>query len=235
VQIDVNQMAGAGRLVPGSGTMLLRVGATAVGIALRVVEARAGEAWQQLQQLSPQLSLQLSWRIADASTASTGTTGEGGAGERGEEGAGERGEGIVTEGIPLVREPGRLGGGERYFFVCPPDCGGCGRRCYKLYLAGRYFLCRQCSGLAYSTQYETPRDRAYRSAQRRAARLLRRLHADGINAPKKPRALPLDVYARRLEEALRAETLAHDARTQWWQRFVASIEKRYELKKDWVL
>lgn len=45
-------------------------------------------------------------------------------------------------------------GGKRYWFICPLIVGGrrCGRRCAMLYAAGRYFGCRKCHDLAYSTQ-----------------------------------------------------------------------------------
>ncbi len=45
-------------------------------------------------------------------------------------------------------------GGKRYWFICPLNIAGryCGRRCAMLYSAGRYFGCRKCYDLAYSTQ-----------------------------------------------------------------------------------
>jgi hypothetical protein len=42
-------------------------------------------------------------------------------------------------------------GGKRPWFKCP----GCGRRAAKLYLVSRYFLCRHCNNLAYSSQRES--------------------------------------------------------------------------------
>jgi hypothetical protein len=41
-------------------------------------------------------------------------------------------------------------GGRRPWFICP----GCGRRVARLYLESRYFLCRYCNNLAYSSQRE---------------------------------------------------------------------------------
>lgn len=45
-------------------------------------------------------------------------------------------------------------GGKRYWFICPLRVEGrsCGRRCAMLFSAGRYFGCRKCYDLAYSTQ-----------------------------------------------------------------------------------
>lgn len=44
-------------------------------------------------------------------------------------------------------------GGKRYWFICPLTTNGryCGRRCAMLY-GSRYFGCRKCHDLAYSTQ-----------------------------------------------------------------------------------
>jgi hypothetical protein len=51
-------------------------------------------------------------------------------------------------------------GGKRWWFVCPLARGHvvCGRRVRKLYLVGRYFGCRHCHALTYtSTQTSDPR------------------------------------------------------------------------------
>jgi hypothetical protein len=49
-------------------------------------------------------------------------------------------------------------GGERRWFTCPQ----CGKRVAVLYAPGRYFACRQCSGLGYPSQKERDGDRATR-------------------------------------------------------------------------
>ena len=54
-------------------------------------------------------------------------------------------------------------GGKRPWFICPGK--GCGKRVAKLYLAGKYFLCRHCHDLVYSSQRE-----------RKEFRLLNRVH-----------------------------------------------------------
>jgi hypothetical protein len=51
--------------------------------------------------------------------------------------------------VPLSWTPCNFGG-MRAWFICP----GCGRRAAKLYLESRYFLCRHCNNLAYSSQRE---------------------------------------------------------------------------------
>jgi hypothetical protein len=59
-------------------------------------------------------------------------------------------------------------GGWRPWFDCPGVVEGvsCGRRVAKLYLKGRYFLCRYCHDLAYSSQQEAQRHAALRRCQR---------------------------------------------------------------------
>jgi hypothetical protein len=58
-------------------------------------------------------------------------------------------------------------GGFRPWFVCPGVVNGvsCGRRVAKLYLKGRYFLCRHCHDLAYASQQEARRFAALRRCQ----------------------------------------------------------------------
>lgn len=48
-------------------------------------------------------------------------------------------------------------GGSQTFFLCP----GCGGRVRHLYLTGKSFLCRKCSGLNYRSQQETRSDCMY--------------------------------------------------------------------------
>jgi hypothetical protein len=45
-------------------------------------------------------------------------------------------------------------------------------------------------------------------------------------APEKPDAMPVDDYARLLDEILQAETQAYQARADWTRRFVAWIVDR---------
>lgn len=68
----------------------------------------------------------------------------------------------VNYSIQLTRTPCRFGG-ERTWFLCPGR--GCERRVAKLYCAGRYYVCRHCGNLAYSSQSEDAGDRALRRAQ----------------------------------------------------------------------
>jgi hypothetical protein len=59
-------------------------------------------------------------------------------------------------------------GGKRPWFLCS---GRCRRRVAVLYGAGELFLCRQCRGLSYASQQETPMYRALSQAQKIRLRL----------------------------------------------------------------
>src|SRR5262245_8356835 len=73
----------------------------------------------------------------------------------------------VNESVRIVRTACRLGG-TRPYLICPgaEKETHCGRRVCKLYLAGRYFLCRHCYGLAYASQRDGPQDRRLRRAHK---------------------------------------------------------------------
>ena len=68
---------------------------------------------------------------------------------------GEQQENVCIK-VPLSWTPCNYGG-KRPWFSCP----GCGRRVAKLYLERRYFLCRHCSNLAYSSQREDKQMREF--------------------------------------------------------------------------
>jgi hypothetical protein len=55
-------------------------------------------------------------------------------------------------------------GGKRYWFSCPAI--GCGKRVAVLYIGNKYFACRKCYQLAYSSQRETVEDRAVRNVDK---------------------------------------------------------------------
>lgn len=71
--------------------------------------------------------------------------------------------------VRLERTPCHFGG-YRYWFLCPVPRGNwpCGRRAGVLYLSGRYFGCRHCHNLTYSSRNEGGRwrkDRLYQKAK----------------------------------------------------------------------
>ena len=128
----------------------------------------------------------------------------------------------VTEIIPIVRVPCQLGGSRPYFLCSGDGAAGCGRRVIKLYLSRHRFLCRHCSQLVYASPYEQPWQRAFR----RANKLWQRLGIAGTAVPETPKGMPVSTYARLLEAALRAETLATEACTDRLQQLAARIGNR---------
>jgi len=72
----------------------------------------------------------------------------------------------LEQALQIDRTPCNYGG-YRVWFLCPH----CGRRVLVLYGAGRYFICRQCYNLSYSSQQENEPDRLMRKARKIRARL----------------------------------------------------------------
>jgi hypothetical protein len=67
-------------------------------------------------------------------------------------------------------------GGKRPWFICPGK--DCGRRVAKLYLEGKYFLCRHCHDLVYLSQRQGKEFRLIDQAQRIYQRLGVNSHDD---------------------------------------------------------
>jgi hypothetical protein len=105
----------------------------------------------------------------------------------------------VDYSIQLTRTPCRFGG-ERTWFLCPGR--GCGRRVAKLYCAGRYYVCRHCGDLAYSSQREDAGDRALSRAQ-----AIRKRLGGSANMlmpfPPKPKGMHWKTYIRLQSESVR--------------------------------
>lgn len=93
-------------------------------------------------------------------------------------------------------------GGKRPWFICPGK--GCGRRVAKLYLAGKYFLCRHCHNLTYSSQRQAM---AFRLLDK-SLKICRRLGANNCNdlsVTPKPKGMHWRTYEKLVEEAQEAE------------------------------
>jgi hypothetical protein len=129
----------------------------------------------------------------------------------------------VSETIRIVRVPGCYGG-ERPYFICPGVVNGilCGRRVVKLYGAGRYFLCRHCYRLTYSSQREGEWDRLVRRANKIRARLG---GGPGLRFPPRPKGMWQRTYDRLRERALDAELMADDAFDAWATRLLDRTEQ----------
>lgn len=63
--------------------------------------------------------------------------------------------------VELATTPCNLGGGRRYWFICPLTKNGqyCGRRIGVIYAVGKWFGCRYCGNIAYNSQFEGGRYR----------------------------------------------------------------------------
>jgi hypothetical protein len=102
--------------------------------------------------------------------------------------------------------------------------GSCGRRVVKLYLAAppqRYFLCRSCSRITYTSKLEQP----WLRARRRAAKWRQRLGITETTVPDIPQGMSVDAYAQLLEETLLLETQATEATTNRLLQIVDWAEK----------
>lgn len=58
--------------------------------------------------------------------------------------------------IELTTTPCNIGGGKRYWFICPLSKNNvyCGRRVGVIYSIGKWFGCRHCGDIAYQSQFE---------------------------------------------------------------------------------
>jgi hypothetical protein len=93
-------------------------------------------------------------------------------------------------------------GWERPWFLCPGNVNGvaCGRRVAKLYLRGRYFLCRHCHDLTYASRQQRS---ALKVAERKCRRIRRKLGRSlSVDEPfpRRPKRMHPRTYLRLFEE-----------------------------------
>ena len=119
--------------------------------------------------------------------------------------------------IELDRTPQRLGG-KRSWFKCPEPF--CGRRCRILYFKDR-FACRTCHGLAYTSQRQSPENRAFSQA-RKIRRLLGGPASLDEPFPDKPAGMHQSTYERLRERHDEYIQRGNDAP---WDRMMAPILK----------
>lgn len=89
-------------------------------------------------------------------------------------------------------------GGKRPWLICPGK--SCGKRVAKLYLAGKYFLCRHCNNMAYSSQ----RDHKGLRLMDKAQRIYQQLgvkNLDYSNLGPKPKGMHQATYDKLLDKA----------------------------------
>ena len=91
-------------------------------------------------------------------------------------------------------------GGKRPWFICPGK--GCGKRVAKLYRDGKYFLCRHCHDLAYSSQRECKEFRLLNRVQKICQRLGYNNYDDICFEPEpKPKGMHQATYDELIERA----------------------------------
>ncbi|WP_390915194.1 hypothetical protein [Pseudosulfitobacter sp. SM2401] len=135
----------------------------------------------------------------------------------------------VRQPVPVIYTPCHYGG-QRPYFRCPGVVNGrhCNRRVAKLYAGGKYFLCRHCYNLAYTSQSEPRYDRMLR----RANKLRRALGGEAGTAnwiAPKPKGMSQRKYQRKRFEIewcegqanhLFIEQFAHLLGKEEWEKYI---------------
>jgi hypothetical protein len=132
-------------------------------------------------------------------------------------------EGCGNEPIPLAETDCHYGG-KRPWFRCPAVRNGrsCGRRVGKLSLGQKYFVCRHCLGLAYTSQSEEPMCRH----NRRANKIRMALGGEPGTAslpPRKPKGMHWRTYWRKMDAIDAADAAGDMAFCQWVYRRLPGI------------
>ena len=139
----------------------------------------------------------------------------------------------VDEPVAIVRLPCRYGG-SRPYFLCPGVVNGtaCRRRVAMLYASGRYFLCRHCYRLAYSSQSESAWDRALR----RANKIRMKLGGEpGMvsSFPERPKGMWRRTYLQLQNMVHEAELEANTAILMHLERLDSKVGRSQQRKGFW--
>jgi hypothetical protein len=132
----------------------------------------------------------------------------------------------VEQRVPIAWTACHLGG-RRPWFRCTGYAGGqsCGRRVALLYLAGKFFACRRCYGLAYTSQQESSWYRGLGKAQKIRTRL-----GGGPNMleafPDRPKGMHWRTYDRRRRAHDLAERKAMTGLTQFVDCLQCRVPRR---------
>lgn len=114
-------------------------------------------------------------------------------------------------------------GGKRPWFICPGK--GCNRRVANLYLMGKYFLCRPCHDLVYSSQRDAREFRLLHKARKMYKKLGVKNHDDLFIAPK-PKGMHQKTYDRLYDEAIDLDLKASQAMMRKLGQLSARLEER---------
>ena len=111
----------------------------------------------------------------------------------------------IKEPIHVVRNPCRFGG-TRPYLICPGVMNGvvCGRRVVKLYASDKYYFCRHCYRLKYTSQYENLWDRLMTRGNKIRERLGGDLGMESL-LPPRPKGMWRQTYERLCKEVRLAE------------------------------
>lgn len=131
----------------------------------------------------------------------------------------------VVENVRIVRAPCRFGG-TRPYFICPSVVSGvvCGRRVATLHVAGRFFLCRHCYRLSYTSQSEDSLSRMLR----RAGKIRRQLGGEPNMLslfPPRPKGMWRRSYLRLRKRVFEMEWRAEGAIERRCEEMLARYDK----------
>jgi hypothetical protein len=127
--------------------------------------------------------------------------------------------------VPLSWTPCNYGG-QRPWFICPGR--GCNKRVANLYLMGKYFLCRHCHDLAYSSQRDSEDSRLLHKSRKICRRLGAKTIEDLYTTPK-PKGMHWKTYGWLYEEAIDLDSKASQAMMRKLEGLLlltAHLEKR---------
>ena len=118
----------------------------------------------------------------------------------------------VQQAIFFDQTPCNYGGHRKWFL-----CSQCERRVENLYGAGKYFLCRDCHGLTYTSCNTHPRKRLFNKANR----LKQEIGVEpGIMdfIPEKPKGMHRTTFDNIIDEIQRLEYLGDQAMLEKWEK-----------------
>ena len=131
---------------------------------------------------------------------------------------------LITQAVPITYQDCHYGR-QRPYFVCPGVVYGqhCGRRVCKLFAGGKYFLCRHCYRIAYTSQSEAPYDRALRRANKTRKALGGEPGTAYLIAPK-PKGMWQRTYQRKRRKIERDEVQANILFLSKYRRYLSKEE-----------
>lgn len=130
----------------------------------------------------------------------------------------------IDEEVKIISTPCHFGGARRWFECPGPSCGG--RRVAALFLVDKYFYCRKCCGVAYSSERAGTAGRALG----RLRKIWRRLGASEYRAlslplPPKPKYMRHATYLHLKHKAELAEAEHLAAEIQSMQALERAMER----------